>query len=87
MCVHIRSVAADSVTLGSTPDSSVHEILQARILGWTAISSSRGSSQPRDRTLFPGPPALQADSSPLSHQVGVADGTKKEVSEQREITS
>ena len=27
------------------------EILQARILEWVAISSSRGSSQPRDRTL------------------------------------
>ena len=28
--------------------SSVHGILQARILGWVAISSSRGSSPPRD---------------------------------------
>ena len=26
------------------------EILQARILGWVAISSSRGSSRPRDQT-------------------------------------
>ena len=26
-------------------------ILQARILEWVAVSSSRGSSQPRDRTL------------------------------------
>ena len=35
----------------SPPDSSVHEILQARILGGgVAISSSKGSSQPRDRT-------------------------------------
>ena len=32
------------------PDSSVHGILQARILEWVATSSSRGSSQPRDRT-------------------------------------
>ena len=31
--------------------SSVHGILQARILEWVAISISRGSSQPRDRTL------------------------------------
>ena len=31
-------------------DSSVHGILQARILEWVAISFSRGSSQPRDRT-------------------------------------
>ena len=27
---------------------SVHGILQTRILGWVAISFSRGSSQPRD---------------------------------------
>ena len=32
----------------SLPDSSVHGILQARILEWVAISFSRGSSQPRD---------------------------------------
>ena len=31
------------------PGSSVHRILQARILVWAAISSFRGSSQPRDR--------------------------------------
>jgi len=31
----------------SPPDSSVHEILQARIMKWVAISFSRGSSQPR----------------------------------------
>ena len=30
--------------------SSVHGILQARILEWVAISFSRGSSQPKDRT-------------------------------------
>ena len=30
--------------------SSVHGLLQARILEWEAISFSRGSSQPRDRT-------------------------------------
>ena len=34
----------------SPPGSSIHEILQARILEWVAISFSRGSSQPRDRT-------------------------------------
>ena len=33
----------------SPPGSSVHEILQARILEWVAMSSSRGSSLPRDR--------------------------------------
>ena len=34
----------------SPPGSSLHWILQARILEWVAISFSRGSSQPRDRT-------------------------------------
>ena len=32
----------------SLPGSSVHWILQARILGWVAISFSRGSSPPRN---------------------------------------
>ena len=32
------------------PGSSLHEISQARIPEWVAISFSRGSSQPRDRT-------------------------------------
>ena len=32
----------------SPPGSSVHGILEARILQWISISSSRGSSQPRD---------------------------------------
>ena len=40
----------------SPPGSSVHGISQARILEWVAISFSRGSSRPRDRT--------QTDSSP-----------------------
>ena len=35
----------------SPPDSSVHGILQIRILEWRAILFSRGSFQPRDRTL------------------------------------
>ena len=34
----------------SPPGSSVHEIFQAKILEWVAISFSRGSSQLRDRT-------------------------------------
>ena len=33
------------------PGSSVHGILQARILEWGVISSSRGSPQPRGQTL------------------------------------
>ena len=43
----------------SLPCFSVHGILQARIMGWGAISFSRGSSQPVNWTQFP---ALQADS-------------------------
>ena len=34
----------------SLPHSSVHRILQARILEWVAMLSSGASSQPRDRT-------------------------------------
>ena len=34
----------------SPRDSSVHGILQARILEWVAIFFSKGSSQPRDQT-------------------------------------
>ena len=45
----------------SVPGSSVHRILQARILEWVAIPFSRGSSQFRDRTWSP---ARQADSLP-----------------------
>ena len=37
----------------SPPGSSVHGILQARILEWVAMPSSKGSSQPRDRTHGP----------------------------------
>ena len=57
-CVHVR-VCAQSLSrvptlcnpMGwSPPGSSVHEILQARVLEWVAMSSPRGSSRPRDRT-------------------------------------
>ena len=37
----------------SQPGSSVHEIFQARILEWGAISFSRGFSQPRDQSRSP----------------------------------
>ena len=38
--------------------SSVHDILQARILEWVAMPFSRGSSRPRDGTHDSTPPAL-----------------------------
>ena len=43
----VKVVATHRVLLFAT-GSSVHRILQARILEWVAISFSRGSSQPRD---------------------------------------
>ena len=49
----------------SLPGSSVHGVLQARILEWVAILFSKGCSQPRYQTESP---AWQADSLPLSHQ-------------------
>ena len=36
----------------SPPGSSVHGILQARILEWAAMPSSRGSSRPRDQSYI-----------------------------------
>ena len=36
----------------SPPGSSVHGILQAKILEWVAMPSSRGSSQPRAITIY-----------------------------------
>ena len=50
VCVS-HSVLSDSLRLHdcSLPDSSVHGLLQARILEWVAIPFSRGSFQPRDR--------------------------------------
>ena len=56
LCV-LRACSAAAVTSDSVtpvdcgpPGSSVHGILQARILEWVAMPSSRGSSRPRDRT-------------------------------------
>ena len=54
MCVYIKSLQLcltlrDPVDC-SPPGSSVHELLQARILEWVAMPSSRESSPPRDGT-------------------------------------
>ena len=48
-------------TLCDPMDYAVHGILQARILEWVAVPFSRGSSQPRDRTLVS---HIAADSLP-----------------------
>ena len=55
-CVRVKSLQS-CLTLChpiycSPPGSSVHRILQARILEWVAIPFSRGSSLPRDRTCL-----------------------------------
>ena len=42
--------AQSCLTLCDPMDYTVHGILHARILEWVAFPSSRGSSQPRDRT-------------------------------------
>ena len=42
----------------SPPGSSVHWILQARVLEWVAVPSSRGSSQPGIELAFPVSPTL-----------------------------
>ena len=57
VCVCVRTHAQSGSTLCDPMDcnlsgSSVHGILQARILEWVAISYSKGSSQPRDRTCI-----------------------------------
>ena len=60
---HIAAAAAKSLQscptlcdpMGSSPPgSSVHRILQARILKWVVIPFSRGSSQPRDKSCIEG---------------------------------
>ena len=52
MCVHAKSLEAFPTLSNpidcSPPDSSVHRILQARILEWVAMHSFRGSSWSRD---------------------------------------
>ena len=55
VCVCVCEVPQSCPTLChpmdcSLPGFSVHRILQARILEWVAISFSRASSRPRDRT-------------------------------------
>ena len=62
VCPHAKSLQS-CLTLSdpldcSPPGSSVHGILQARILEWDAMPSSRGSSPPRDWTSSLMSPAL-----------------------------
>ena len=51
VCLVVQSCSTLFDPIDCTPpDSSIHGILQARILEWVAIPFSRGSSQPRDQT-------------------------------------
>ena len=50
MCALSRCLTLRDPMDYSPPGSSVHGILQARILEWADTSSSRGSSPPRDRS-------------------------------------
>ena len=63
VCVQCCPTLCDSMDY-SLPSSSVHGILQVRILEWVVISFFRESSQPRDQT---GISCIEVDSLPLSH--------------------
>ena len=56
MCMHAKSLqlcpTLHDLMDCSPPGSSVHGVLQGRILEWVSVPSSRGSSRPRDRTLI-----------------------------------
>ena len=49
VCAQLCPTLCDPID-SSLPGSSDHGIFQARILEWVAISSNKGSSQPRDWT-------------------------------------
>ena len=54
--VHVHALSLSRVQLSATPSTAAHQallsmgILQARILEWAAMPSSRGSPQPRGQT-------------------------------------
>ena len=52
----------------SPPGPSVHGILQAIILEWVAMPSSRGSFQPRDQTRISCGSCIAGRSLPQSHR-------------------
>ena len=72
VCMHVQSLQS-CLTLCdpmdcSPPGSSVHGILQARILEWVAIPSSRESSPLRDQTHVSGVSCTAGRFFTLSHQ-------------------
>ena len=54
ICAHTKSLQSSPTVCSpidcNLPGSSIHRILQARILGWVALPFSRESSLPRDQT-------------------------------------
>ena len=61
-------VAQSCPTLWDPMDSTVHGLLQARILAWVTFPFSRGSSQPRDWTHVSGLPHCRRTLYQLSHK-------------------
>ena len=52
MLSRVRHFATPWTVARQAPPSMVHGILQARVLQWIAMPSSRGSSQARDPTCI-----------------------------------
>ena len=71
-CVHAKSLQSCPTLCdpmdNSLPGSSVHGILQARILEWVTMPSSRDLPDPGIKPTSPVASSLQADSLPLSNQ-------------------
>ena len=69
VCMHAKSLQSCPILCDpvdhSLPGSSFRGILQARILKWVAVPSSRGSSWPQDPITSLLSPAWQAGSLPL----------------------
>ena len=79
MCMRARSLQScptlcDPIDC-SPPGSSVHGVLQARILEWVAVPSSKGSSRPRGQTCISCDSCIEAHSLLLSHQGSPKDST------------
>ena len=63
VCMHAQSLVLSNFLrpCGLYPGSSVHGILQARILEWVAMLSCRDLPDLEIKPMSPVPPALQAD--------------------------
>ena len=91
LCVCVCSVMSDSLwSMAYSPaGSSVHRISQARILEWVAISFSRGTSQPRDRTHISCISFIADElftSEPPGKPYGIVEGLEKSVFQQKWIS-